>query len=263
MAENKPLPINEILEKRKWLQGYRPPAEDVLFTIQGCNIGSRGNFICLSGLPKAGKSTFLNAIMASTFINLDVYQMKLKCPGNFGYFDTESSQNDFYRNIERVRAFAGFVELPRTFSAYNTRVDAYELQRALIAHYIETERPDVLVIDGFLDLIRNFNDEAECRGLMDWLKAITAHYNMLVIGVIHLGKKDGHTLGHLGSMVDRYAQSVLEVIKDKENNMFILQPKWLRSSGDFMPVCIQSVGTGYQQVSLPPQQLQTTKKAKK
>ena len=77
------------------------------FTIQGCNIGSRGNFICLSGLPKAGKSTFLNAIMASNYTTLDLFQMKLNCKGAMGYFDTESSTNDFYRNIDRIRAFAG------------------------------------------------------------------------------------------------------------------------------------------------------------
>lgn len=262
MAE-KLIPLNELLEKRKWQYGYRPPSEDVLFTIQGCNIGSRGNFICLSGLPKAGKSTFLNAIMASNYTTLDLFQMKLNCKGAMGYFDTESSTNDFYRNIDRIRAFAGYVEFPHNFTAYNTRIDPYETQKALIQYYIETAKPDVLVIDGFLDLIRNFNDEAECRALMDWLKSVTANYNMLIIGVIHLGKKDNHTLGHLGSMVDRYAQSVLEVIKDKENNMFVLQGKWLRSSADFMPVCIQSVGNSYQQVALPPQQITTLKTKRK
>lgn len=263
MAEDKkPIPINELLELRKWRKDYRPPAEDVLFRIQGCNIGSRGNFICFSGLPKAGKSTFLNAVMASNFTSMDVWGMKLSALGKIGYFDTESSQSDFYRNMDRVRNIAGGIELPSSFSAYNTRVDPFEHQKALIQYYIETERPDVVVIDGFLDLVRNYNDEAESRALMDWLKGITAFFNLLIIGVIHLGKKDNHTLGHFGSMVDRYAQSVLEVIKDKENNVFILQPKWLRSSADFFPVSIQAVGTGYQQVSLPPQQITTTKKRK-
>jgi hypothetical protein len=262
MAETKPIVLHELLEKRKWRKDYRPPAEDVLFTIQGNNIGSRGNFICLSGLPKAGKSTFLNAIIASNFTTMDVFQMKLKAVGPIGYFDTESSQTDFYRNMERIRGLAGYIDLPDTFTAYNTRVDPFEHQKALIQHYIETNKPDVVVIDGFLDLVRNYNDEAESRALMDWLKGITAFFNLLIIGVIHLGKKDNHTLGHFGSMVDRYAQSVLEIVKDKENNMFVLNPKWLRSSADFIPVAIQSVGNGYQQVALPPSTISPTKKRK-
>ena len=42
----------------------------------------------------------------------------------------------------------------------------------------------------------------------------------MLIGVVHTGKKDNNTIGHFGSMIDRYAQSVIEIIKDKENNIF-------------------------------------------
>ena len=133
------------------------------------------------------------------------------------------------------------------------------MQRALIEKYIELYRPSVLIIDGILDLIQNYNDETESRNLMDWLKFVTAENNMLIICCIHLGKKDNHTLGHLGSMVDRYAQSVLEIVKDRENNVFMLKPKWLRSAPDFLPVCIQKAGNGYIQVNMPPP-AQTKKK---
>lgn len=217
----------------------------------GENIGSRGNFVVLSGLPKAGKSTFLNAIIASAYTHFDIYGIKLKDAGNIGYFDTESSQNDFYNNLHRIRSFAGFIELPRSFQAFATRVDPFLMQRSLISTYIELYKPAVLIIDGLLDLIQNYNDETESRALMDWLKMITAEHSMLIIGCIHLGKKDNHTLGHFGSMVDRYAQSVLEIVKDRENNIFMLKPKWLRSAPDFMPVCIQKAGTGYIQVNMP------------
>ena len=71
-----------------------------------------------------------------------------------------------------------------------------------------------------LDLIHNFNDEVESKMLIEWLKFLTNEYNVLIIGVVHLGKRDNHTLGHFGSMVDRYAQSVVEVVKDKENDIF-------------------------------------------
>ena len=245
--------IKKLLESRAYKVGYKPPPEDVLLTIMNENIGSRGNFVVLSGLPKAGKSTFLNAIIASAYTHYDIFNIKLRNAGNIGYFDTESSQSDFYNNIYRIRSFAGFVELPNTFQAYCTRIDPFEFQRALIEKYIELYAPAVLIIDGLLDLIQNYNDERESRALIDWLKIITAENNILVIGCIHLGKKDNHTLGHFGSMVDRYAQSVLEIVKDRENNIFMLKPRWLRSAPDFMPVCIQKVGTGYQQVQAPPQ----------
>lgn len=251
MSQQK-IDVGQLLREREYRPNYKPPAEDILFTICNENIGSRGNFVVLSGLPKAGKSTFLNAIIASAYTHFDIFGLKLKNAGNIGYFDTESSQTDFYNNLYRIRTFAGFIELPSTFKAYATRIDPFLMQRALIQHYIETYSPAVLIIDGLLDLIQNYNDETESRGLMDWLKSVTAAYDMLVIGCIHLGKKDNHTLGHFGSMVDRYAQSVLEIVKDRENNLFMLKPKWLRSAPDFLPICIQKIGNGYQQVATPP-----------
>jgi len=93
---------------------------------------------------------------------------------------------------------------------------------------------------------------AKSRELVDWLKWITAEYNILLIGVIHLGKKDNHTLGHFGSMIDRYAQSVLEVDKNKEYSVYTLKPKYLRSSADFTPQSIQFNGQYYSACTTPP-----------
>jgi hypothetical protein len=244
--------VAAILEQRRFNPEYTPPAEDVIWTVQGHNIGSRQNFSVLAGLPKAGKSTFLAAIMASAFTTFEVYNNKLKFTGNMGYFDTESSTNDFYQNIRRVRQFAGFLELPNYYQAYNTRVDPFEHQRALIECYISQYNPAVLVIDGLLDLVRNFNDETESRALMDWLKFVTVKHNMLIIGCIHLGKKDNHTLGHFGSMVDRYAQSVIEIVRDFENDLYLMKPKMLRSAPIFETIAVQRVGSGFQQVPPPP-----------
>lgn len=184
-------------------------------------------------------------------IHSNLFGMKLNVMGNYAYFDTESSQSDFYKNMQRIRQFAGYVEFPPNFSAYNTRIDPYEFQRAIIEKYIELYRPSVLVIDGFLDLIRNYNDESESRYLMDWLKKTTAENDMLIIGCIHVGKKDGHTLGHFGSMLDRYAQSVLEIIRDYENDLYLLKPKMLRSAGFFETIALMRTGSDFVQVQAP------------
>jgi hypothetical protein len=54
---------------------------------------------------------------------------------------------------------------------------------------------------------------------------------------MHLSKSSGNTLGHFGSMADRYAQSVVTIEKT-ELNQLVLKPKFLRSDGDFEPVAI-------------------------
>lgn len=249
----------DVLKERQYVPGYKPPQEDIVFTVQNENCGSIGNFICLSGLPKAGKSTFITSIIGSAFTHFNVFGMKLTVKNRIGYFDTESSQYDFYKNINRIRQFAGYVDLGTKFQAYNTRIDPYSMQRILIEQYILDYAPDVLVIDGLLDLVKNYNDESESRALIDWLKFITTEHKMLVIGCIHLGKKDNHTLGHFGSMVDRYAQSVLEIVRDLENDLYIMKPKLLRSARYFEPVAIQLQGTEYIQVIAPIEKPKTKK----
>jgi hypothetical protein len=96
------------------------------------------------------------------------------------------------------------------------------------------------VLDGLLDLILNYNSEEECRLLIQFIKRITAQFNILLITVLHLGKKDKETLGHLGSASDRYAQSTLIIEKDKDQQTYNLSPKFMRSDADFETVSIKN-----------------------
>jgi len=59
--------IVQVLNSRHFIENYEPPHENILLSIENKNIGSAGNFVIISGLPKAGKSTFLNAFISSNF----------------------------------------------------------------------------------------------------------------------------------------------------------------------------------------------------
>ena len=129
--------------------------------------------------------------------------------------------------------------MPPTFSAYRFRdCNPSDIQQ-YTEYYLEHNKDcSVLFIDGFLDLLMNYNDEVESRRLINWLKKITGQYNILLIGVVHTGKKDGMTLGHFGSMIDRYCQSVLTVEKSEKDQTFELKAKFLRSDIAFEPIRI-------------------------
>jgi archaellum biogenesis ATPase FlaH len=248
--------IVQVLNSRHFIENYEPPHENILLSIENKNIGSAGNFVIISGLPKAGKSTFLNAFISSNFKKEEIFGIELITENKIGYFDTESNQTDFYNNLKRIKYMAKIKNFPKNFNAYNTRIDSTETNKILIEAYILVHQPKIVFVDGLLDLLNNYNDEKESRELIVWLKKITSEYNILIIGVVHTGKKDNHTLGHFGSMVDRYAQSVLEVVKDKENNIFTLKSKYLRSANDFSDINIMydENTNKYMQVSvtLPP-----------
>lgn len=235
--------IPEILRLRRYNPEDKPPPEEVLFTVGSSIIGTASNYVVLSGQPKAGKSTFLSATIASAFMpNDDVYGIKLNPPKDrpvVGYFDTESSQYDIYRTMERIKKFSLRSKINENLHVYSVREDSPKRIRALVNEFLETTpNCSILVIDGFLDLVLNYNDEVESRKLVSWFKAITKRYNLLLIGVLHQSKGQGDTLGHLGSNTDRWAQSTLVIEKDKLANTITLKPKFLRSAADFNPICL-------------------------
>jgi len=252
-TDNK-LTVTELLAKRKYNPDYIPNKEDIVFTIgtPARNVGSLSNFITFSGLPKSGKSLFVSALVASAFVPYDVFSMKIHLPKDrrkICYFDTESSDYDFYRQINRIKSFCELSTLPDWFNAYQVREDGSTQIRKMIETYLEENKDcSVIVIDGLLDLIVNMNDERESSLLTKWLKKITKVYNILLITVLHQSKSNLSTTGHIGSASDRFAQSTLDIVKDKERNCFILSSRFMRSDIDFEPITLMNFNGVFQQI---------------
>lgn len=241
------------LESRKYRSNHIPAPEQKILEINGSLCGTLQNIVTFSGLPKAGKSTFLSACIASAFTQVPIFGMKLNLPHNrsaVAYFDTESSEYDFYRSMDKVKYAMQVSTLPANLHAYRFRdCNAAEIQQYVEFYLQQNKDCAVIFIDGLLDMLMNYNDEYESRTLINFLKKITAIYNVLLIGVVHLGKSTGNTLGAFGSMIDRYSQSVVTVEKDAKNDILDLKPKFLRSDKDFPTVSIQWADGGYQQIS--------------
>ena len=260
-----------LLQARKFDRNKVPKKQHISFTIQGKCIAQLGSYCVISGLPKSSKSTYLAAAIGSAYLSKlqDNWGLKFHLPQDrpkIAYFDTESSEYDFYQQIEKIKKFSLTTNLHEHIDCFNTREDSPELIRALILEYLKNT-PDcsILCVDGFLDLCFNYNDEVETRKLTNWFKKITKEFNIMLLGVLHLGKSGGNeTLGHLGSNTDRWANSTLIVEKDKQTNQYVLKPKFLRSAGDFDPIAITNIeGTWYQQHYLHTDSQLPIKKQKK
>lgn len=178
--------------------------------------------------------------------------MKIHLPTNrrrICYFDTESSDFDFYRQITKIKGFSELENLPDNFDAFQVREDSSKDIKKLIDRYLELNQDcSVLVIDGLLDLLTDSNDTTESSLLTKWLKKITKIYNILVITVLHQSKSNLSTTGHIGSASDRFAQSTLDIVKDKEKNTYILSSRFMRSDNDFEPVTLMNFNGIFQQI---------------
>jgi hypothetical protein len=269
MSNEKNYDFKTLLAARKFDPTTPPPPEEVILKIGNKTVGTVQNYIVYSGQAKAGKSTYLSATIASAFLpqNFDVFGIKLTPPPGrnvVAYFDTESSQFDFWRTMVRIRNLARLDDFPLGLDAFNLRQDGPKMIRAHIWNYLENT-PDcaVIVVDGFLDLCMDYNDPVETRKLTNWMKLITAKFNVLMIGVLHLSKGIGETLGHLGSNTDRWAQSTLIVEKNKEAKQFVLRPKFMRSDEDFEPIAISKWEDRFVQVQYEQTIQQQFKNSKK
>lgn len=208
--------------------------------------------MCILGCPKAGKSTYIAALISSAFVPYDIFSMKLHLPKDrrkLCYFDTESSDYDFFRQINKIKGFCELLNLPDYFNAYQVREDGSGIIRRMIETYLELN-PDcsVIIIDGLLDLLVNYNDEKESSLLTKWLKRITKIYNVLLVTVLHQSKSNLSTTGHIGSASDRFAQSTLDIVKDKERNSYVLTSRFMRSDSDFIPVTLMNFNGIFTQV---------------
>jgi predicted ATP-dependent serine protease len=172
--------------------------------------------------------------------------MQITFPANrqrLCYVDTESSDYDYYKVLERMKRQMNVSELPSTFDSFLFREDSHTDIVLMIELYLK-QHPDcsILVIDGILDLIADFNNVEQSFHLIQWLKKITKVYNILIFIVLHLGKKEGNTLGHIGSYLDRKSQSVLKIEKNKQQRTIDLTAQFLRSADDIDTISIMHNG---------------------
>jgi RecA-family ATPase len=232
--------ISDQLAARKYNPDIIPEKQPVVYTVGGSICGTLGNLCVITGMPKVGKSTITAGLIASAFNMYDIFGCKLTFPpGRRGlaYFDTETAPYDFYAQIERFKQFAERNTTPEYLHAYNFREDAPETILKLIEHHFQNIDTPIAIIDGLLDLIYDFNDAVQSKNLINTLKRWGKVYNCLIIVILHQGKNtNGNTLGHLGSMTDRYCQSTIEIQRD--NNTLTIAPKLLRSDKYFNPIHI-------------------------
>jgi hypothetical protein len=238
-----------------WLQDddkYEQP----VWTLSWCGIpfAPLGNIHALTGQSGHGKtmtfSQIIVAILGGAFGNLkcilpdDVKRTAL-------YIDTEMSKNDTLRVRERIFRLLGWrwgdhhpelkilrlrdVQMPevvkqptpngqgqqRQEKAAKTGLPLQEAKIAvmrwkMVLQAIWEIRPTVAVIDGMLDVIRDYNDIEECQEIITKCMQVSSYYNCSVWCLVHQnpGRAD-KMAGSLGSILERKVTDILSTVKDK------------------------------------------------
>lgn len=227
----------ELLNNCRIDDNYTFKDDNIYLSIGESIIGSSGNFVTITGLPGTSKSTFISAIISSAISEAEVLKFKALCQyqnkNRIALFDTEQLGLDLERKLNIIRKFSRKKEIFTNFDLFSVVEHEGKTILNLIVTYLKnTPECAILIIDGLLDLANGlFNDERESNKLIRSIRKIAKKYDILIITVLHLGKKDGLALGHLGSASTRYCQSELEVSKTKEGTYKCIAKKTRSAPG--------------------------------
>lgn len=212
-----------------------------VLSIQGEKILTLGNISVVAGKAKSGKSALCQSIMSGaisrdneskSYLGVDVV------PAPNGkvvlHFDTEQSAFDYSRKLRNSIYDAGYSDNVDGFESFHLlEFSPWERLRYIlhmIDYYsIKYEGVYLVVLDGVADLVKSVNDEESANKVVDDLHQVATELNCGILVVLHLNPDGGKTRGHLGSQLDRKAETVLLVEKEDENTC-VINPKYCRNA---------------------------------
>lgn len=212
-----------------------PREPTTVFSIGKIPICTTGNITTLSAQVKAGKSAAIGAMLASTFAGMDSDCLGFKSNNPKGFavihVDTEQSPFDHNRLIARAIARAGAQAAPEWLRSYClTGFNPADIRRAIRPLLQSAVKQFggvlALLLDGAADAVQDVNDSAEANALVAELHAQAIEFNCSIIGVIHLNpNSETKTRGHLGSQLERKAESNLRLEKDSDETITLFADK--------------------------------------
>ena len=190
-------------------------------------ISTAGNLTVIQAPVKAGKSAVIGAIIAANFNGVKMGADCLgfsadNCEGKAViHLDTEQSQFDHDSLVRRAMRRGGVESPPPWFQSFClTPFDIAERLKALDLLIAEASEAHggifCIIIDGIADLCASPNDERESFELVAKLAATATIHGCAIICVLHEnpGSEAGKMRGHLGSQLERKAETPLRLAKD-------------------------------------------------
>lgn len=205
----------------------RPEEPEPRFLVNGISVSTPGNLTAISAPAKSGKSAWLGAMMAAAMTqdpDADCLGLTSTNPSGHAvlHIDTEQSRADHWDLVSRAVRRANLGSPPAWLRSYClTGFGATELRQLLPQLMADAKEQTggihSVLLDGVGDCVNDVNDPEECNGFVAELHALAIEYSCPIVSVIHLNPgSDSKTRGHLGSQLERKAESNLKLERDKE-----------------------------------------------
>jgi len=194
------------------------------------SIGSYGNFSFVQAPPKSKKTFFLSLIAIAYMGEQSSYtrQMKGHREGKkLIHYDTEQGRFHAHRVFRRVTDVCGESEDYLTYAL--RQYSPLERLDFIDWHLNRTENVGLVIIDGIADLMLDSNDLKESSNVVQYLMRWTQELNIHIITAIHSNWNSEKPTGHLGSFLEKKAETQIALELSSEKNIAVV--KCMRSRG--------------------------------
>lgn len=186
--------------------------------------GSYGDFSCIVGASKSRK-TFFKSMIEAAYIG---GQSNIHNPSIKGHnaekkfvlsFDTEQSHFHAQRVQRRVlELIGGNCEYYKTFGLRGyTPKERFDFIDWVVFESDFKNNIGLMSIDGFVDLVTDFNSLEQSTGLTEKLLNWTAKGKMHCTGILHKNFGTAKPVGHVGSSILKKAETVVFVEKGDDD----------------------------------------------
>jgi hypothetical protein len=188
--------------------------------------GSYGDFSCIVGASKSRKTFFKSMIEAgylggqSTILNPSIKGHNTKDKFVIS-FDTEQSNFHTQRVQRRVIDMVGSIsEFYKTFCLrkYSPK-ERFDFIDWIVYESDFKNKIGLMSIDGYVDLVTDFNSLEQSTGLTEKLLQWTSTGNMHCTGILHKNFGTSKPVGHVGSSVLKKAETVVFVEKNENKTI--------------------------------------------
>lgn len=196
-----------------------PPEPLLIQSETGIPLLYRRGIHVSSGKQKAGK-TFYNSILMAALLNPDGFCgfRPTKTIFKILFADTEQDRSDTQEVMKRIHRINGWKtdQNSPNLIGMNLREFSAEQRIKLIKEALMNVDPDILVIDGIVDLCVDFNSLEESHALTTMLLGWAVEHDVSIITALHINKGNDELRGHLGAFLAQKGESVMRVSKEND-----------------------------------------------
>lgn len=212
-----------------------------IFLLKDQPIATPGNIVALYAQAKAGKSAVISALIAAVITDDEHgdflgFQSAANPEGKaIIHLDTEQSRYDHEQVVMRALRRAEREQIPLWLRSYCLTDLDIATRRSFISKELERANKEhqgvfCVLVDGIGDFVPDVNDITSTHEFIVELHGLAIKFNTVLILVLHENPGTGKLSiekmrGHLGSQLERKAESNIRILKEKDGTCLVYTEK--------------------------------------